>query len=314
MRRQYSYTVEFDPDGRLLETRHENPDGSEWITRKLYDNSGRLLKTSSGMKGAAFAETVYSYDEHGKLLRITNSGSPDNPIVFRYDEAGRKTKVEHLRASDYRANVGIVGSPFDFEQAPATLPGGGTTTTIYDDLDRPIAIQTRDAHGQLVRRALRSYDDQGRVIDEKQILASPEMLIPAEMRTKVLQDSGASLEQLRQELSRVMGGQDGPVSLHYSYDEKGQVKQTIRRVFNEEETIDAEYNEYGDKVKEITRTKQVGGTEDGVPSARLPYSEVRYSYEYDSHANWVHQTITYRHSVDGAFQTSTDTRREISYY
>jgi len=306
--------VEFDPDGRLLETRHENPDGSEWITRKLYDASGRLLKTSSGMKGRTFAETVYSYDDHGKLLRITNSGSPDNPIVFRYDEAGRKTRVEHSRASDYRPNVAIGGSPFDFEQAPATLPGGGTTTTIYDDLDHAVEIQTRDAQGQLVRRALRSYDDRGRVIDEKQVLASLEMLIPAEMRTKVLEESGASLEQLRQELTRIMGGQDGPVSLHYSYDDKGQLTQTIRRHFNEEDTIDAEYNEHGDVVKEITRTKQVGGAEDGTPSARLPYSEVRYSYEYDSHGNWVHQTITYRHSVDGAFQPSTETRREISYY
>lgn len=313
-RHRYSYTVEFDPDGRLLETSHHNPDGSEWIVRKLYDNSGRLLKTSSGMKGGPFAEVVYSYDDHGKLLRITNSGSPDNPIVFHYDETGRKTKVERSRASDYRPNVGIGGSPFDFENAPPTLPGGGTTTTIYDELDRPIEIQTRDAEGQLVRRALRSYDDQGRVIDEKQILASPEMLIPAEMRSKILQESGASIEKLREHLTKLIGGQAGPTSEHYTYDKNGQIKQIVRRIFNEEETIDATYNEHGDKDKEITRTKQVGDTETGAAPARQPYSEVRYSYDYDTHGNWTRQTISYRNSKDGAFQQSTETRREISYY
>ena len=314
--RKYSYETEYDLKGRLIEMRHRNSDGSEWVRRNVFDDSGRLLKTISGPRGGPFTETLYSYNDHGKLVHITNSDSPDNPIAFRYDEAGRKTKIQISRASDYRANVGFVpGSEFDAVEAPPTFPAGGTTTTIYDDLDRPIEVQTRDSQGELVRRSLRTYDEQGRVLDEKQVLPTPETLIPAEMRSKILDESGASIEQLREHLTKLMGGQAGPVSVHYTYDKNGQIKQTVRRVFNEEETIDATYNGHGDKEKEITRTKQVGGdTENGTAPARLPYSEVRHSYDYDTHGNWTRQTISYRNSEDGAFQPSTETRREISYF
>lgn len=312
---KYSYKVEFDLEGRLIEMRHHNSDGSEWVRRNVFDDSGRLLKTMSGPQGGPFAETLYAYDDHGKLVRITSSGSPDNPITFHYDDAGRRTRVQISRAADYRPNVALGGSPFDLVDAPPNLPGGGTTTTIYDDLDRPIEIQTRDSQGELVRRALRTYDEQGRVLDEKQILPTPESLIPAEMRSKILEESGASIEQLRQELTRVMGGQAGPVSERYAYDKNGQVKQTVRRIFNEEETIDAMYNEHGDKEKEITRSRQIGGdTDGGSRPAILPYSEVRYSYDYDLHGNWTRQTVSYRNSEDGAFQPSTVTRRAIDYY
>ena len=103
--------------------------------------------------------------------------------------------------------------------------------------------------------------------------------------------------------------------MHYAYGKDGQVKQTVRRIFNEEETIDVTYNEHGDKEKEITRTKQVGGDAgNGSPPARLPYSEVRYSYNYDTHGNWTRQTVAYRNSEDGTFQQSAETRREIEYY
>lgn len=313
--RKYSYETEYDLKGRLIEMRHHNSDGSEWVTQNIYDDAGRMVKTVSGNKGGPSAELVYSYDDHGKLVRITNSGSPDNPVAFHYDDAGRKTKVQISRAADYRPNVANGGSPFESSDRAPNLPGGGTTTTIYDDLDRPIEIQTRDSQGDLVSRALRTYDEQGRVLDEKQILPSPETLIPAEMRSKILEESGASIEQLREHLTKLMGGQAGPTSMHYTYDKNGQIKQTVRRIFNEEETIDVTYNEHGDKEREITRTKQVGGdTENGTPPARLPYSEVRYSYDYDTHGNWTRQTISYRSSEDGAFQASTETRREISYF
>src|SRR4051812_1642653 len=41
-------TTEYAPDGRILETRTGNPNGSEWITSYSYHSDGRLLKTVSG--------------------------------------------------------------------------------------------------------------------------------------------------------------------------------------------------------------------------------------------------------------------------
>src|SRR5690242_18016399 len=36
-------TTHYDPDGRILENRMENPDGSGWITSYTYHSDGRLL-------------------------------------------------------------------------------------------------------------------------------------------------------------------------------------------------------------------------------------------------------------------------------
>ena len=40
-------------------------------------------------------------------------------------------------------------------------------------------------------RSVRIYDSQGRIIEEKQILDNPETIIPAEIRAKLLEESGA---------------------------------------------------------------------------------------------------------------------------
>ena len=313
---KYWQKTEYDLEGRVVETRFRNPDGRYWVSRRSYNASGRPLKTSSGMEDGPTAETLYSYDDQGKLLRITNSGSSENPVTFRYDEHGRKTKIQTSRAEDYRPNVAVAGSPFESGDMPPNLPGGGTATTIHDDQDRPVEVQIRDSHGDVVSRATRSYDDQGRIVEEKQILDTPETIIPAEMRTKILEQSGTSMEELREQLTKVMGGQAGPYSVRYTYDERGQIKQTLRRIFNREQDVETSYTEHGDVSGEITREKQIGGeTESDDPSPRPPsYSEVRYAYEYDVHDNWTRQTLSYRSSADGAFESSTETRRTLSYY
>jgi hypothetical protein len=87
-----------------------------------------------------------------------------------YDAQGRKTKVESSRAADYRPNVAMGGSPFEALDMAPNLPGGGSATTIYDEHDRATRVEVRDAEGTIVNRAERTYDAQGRIIEEKQIL------------------------------------------------------------------------------------------------------------------------------------------------
>jgi len=69
------YTTEYDVEGRDMATRIRESDGSEWLTHSTYDASGRLLKAAWGKEGAPTTETVYSYDDRGRLLSITYSGS-----------------------------------------------------------------------------------------------------------------------------------------------------------------------------------------------------------------------------------------------
>jgi YD repeat-containing protein len=161
-----SQTTEYDVAGRVLSMRFGNTDGSEWVSRYSYGASGQLLKIASGNEGEPSRETVYSYDDSGRPLKIIDGYTPDNPVTFRYDEQGRKTKVQISRPEGYRPNVGVAGSPFQAADMAPNLPGGGTATTVYDEHDRPIEVQVRDAHGELVSRALRIYDSQGRITEK----------------------------------------------------------------------------------------------------------------------------------------------------
>jgi YD repeat-containing protein len=314
------YSTDYSTDGRILAARNRNSDGSQWVTRYAYDPSGRLLKTASGVEGQAITETSYSYNQEGRLQNIVDDHRPDNPVTFRYDDQGRKTKIEISGPADYRPNVAVGGSPFEAADRAPNLPGGGSATTIYDEHDRATQVQVRDASGELMNRAERTYDAQGHILEEKQSLDNPETMFPAETRAQMLEQSGLSPDQLqlelRTQLTKLMAGQSGPYSVSYSYDTRGRVNHTNRRIFNEEQEIETTYNEHGDAASEITRsTRLVGQTDPTTPAAGMPsYSEVRYSYKYDHRDNWIEKSISYRSSPDAAFQSSTMIKRTVTYY
>jgi hypothetical protein len=316
-----TYTTGYDRDGRRVATRAGNSDGSEWVTRYFYDPSGRLLKSASAMEGQATTETIYSYDHSGKLQNISGGNRPDDAVTFRYDERGRKTKIEISRPADYRSGIaGEAGSPFEAADRAPNLPGGGSAITSYDEHDRATEVQVRDASGQLVSRAVRTYDEEGHVLEEKQILDNPEMIFPAETRAQMLEQSGLSPEELQQELraqlTKLMGGQSGLHSVTFSYDSHGRASRSNRRIFNMQQEIETTYNEHGEVESEITRGTQLPGeTDPKTPSAGLTtYTEVRYSYKYDHHENWIEQSTSYRSSPDAAFQSSTVIKRILTYY
>jgi YD repeat-containing protein len=310
------YSTEYDTAGRIVVTRSRSSDGSYWTTRRDYDASGRLLKIASGVEGQAFTETSYSYDQKGRLQNITAGDKPDSPAVFRYDEQGRKSKIEVSTPADYRSNVAFGGSPFEAADRAPNLPGGGSATTLYDDHDRATEIQVRDASGELVSRVLRKYDTHGRVIEEKQMLEDPTAMLPSEARAKWMEESGLSADQLRQEMlaqfTKFMAGRS-LYSISHSYDTQGRVNRSTRRIANREDEIEATYNEHGDMESEITRGTRSGKEPD--PAAGPPaYSEARYSYQYDQNENWIEQATSYRSSPDGTFQSSTVTKRMLTYY
>ena len=314
------YSREYDPDGRMLIFRSRNSDGSLWLTRYSYDAFGRLLKTASGVEGQAFTETSYSFDKDDRLQNISNDKKPHNPVIFHYDEHGRKTKIETSRAADYRPNTATCGSPFEVADRAPNFPCGGSAVTSYDEDDRATEVQVRDANGDLVNRASRTYDAQGRVIEEMQILDNLETIIPMEARAKMLDESGLSADQLRQELraqlTKLMAGQSGPYLVSYRYDTLGRVNHTSRRIFNHGDEIETTYNEHGDIQSEVTRSTPLAVEPDlTAPGPSLPsYSEVRYSYQYDQHGNWVEKGISYRSSPDGTFESSTRINRTLAYY
>src|SRR5712691_1286153 len=66
-----STTTEYASDGRILELRIGNSDGSIWVTSYTYYADGRLLKTVSGKAGsAADPQTTYLYDDARRLVGV----------------------------------------------------------------------------------------------------------------------------------------------------------------------------------------------------------------------------------------------------
>ncbi len=168
-------------------------------------------------------ERVYFYDDEGKLLKITDSRTPDDPTVIQYDDQGRQTVMHTSRAENYRPNVGSGGTPFMAADQPPNIPGGGRATTICGEQGQPIEARVCDAHGEQISRAVRLYDDQGRIAEEKQIMERPELMMPEEIRNGILTKSGGTLKQLRNYLLKMMSG--GP-SIAYTYDAEGRVTQS----------------------------------------------------------------------------------------
>lgn len=62
----------------------------------------------------------------------------------------------------------------------------------------PTEVRVQDATGQMLKRAVRTYDTQGRLSEEKQIVDRPELMIPAETRAGMMEQSGLSADQLDQ--------------------------------------------------------------------------------------------------------------------
>jgi hypothetical protein len=310
-----TYKNQFSEEGRVIETRMRSSGGPEWVSRTVYASSGNFLKLEWGNVGEPTTESVYTYDNQGKLLKVTNSDKPENPISFQYDNHGRKTKLQVSLPNDYRPNSADARSPFAAADAAPNLPGGGSATTFYDEQDRPTEVHVRDAQGELVTRAVRTYDKDGRVSEEHTTWEQPEKSFPASVLADVLK-AGVSIEEFRRQMMEVMGGHSGPSSVAYTYDAQGRVTQISRRIFNHERITEMTYNEHGDKAVEITRSARVGGQDGQAQRPGLPsYSEVRYSYEYDARGNWTAEMVSYRSSPNDAFTSPTaGRRRQLTYY
>ena len=307
--------TEYDPQGRVLSSRSRASNGSTWVMRYQYSPSGQLLKIASGTEGEAPTEATYFYDPQGELQAITDERGTRKASTFRYDEHGRKTKIEISRPEDYRPDLASGGGPFESLDRAPNLPGGGSATTIYDEHGRASEVQVRDGEGELVSRAVRTYDAQGRILEEKQILESVTSMFPPEAQAKLLKEPGLSAEQLQQQLHAeitTLTGGESAYSVTYRYDFASHPIHISRRAFNRQGEIETTYNEHGDTESEITTTTQIGGKHEGHPPNS--YSEVRYSYAYDQQGNWTEQRTFYRPSSKVALEPSTVVKRTLVYY
>lgn len=317
------WKTEYDRDGRITETRgrgwsrDKGMDAKDSVTRYTYSPTGQLLRMARERNGEPDGELVYRYDGQGRLESIADSKDPGNPIAFRYDADGRKTKIAIAQPPKQPGPGAVSASTeyfFQTESAPIGLPEGGSTTTLYDQRDRPTEVQTRNANGEIMYRTVRVYDDQGNILEEKQTMEDPISIIPMAEQKKIIDQAGVSAQELRDQIAQVLGGSEMG-STKYSYDAEG--RQTLK-VFKAlmgrmEQRIETAFNEHGDAAKE-TEHMTTSGMPEGADNGTKA-SERIYSYDYDSYGNWTVKKFSSRSLPDGTFKDSGDeVRRTIEYY
>ncbi|MGA8270906.1 MAG: hypothetical protein WB919_05050 [Candidatus Sulfotelmatobacter sp.] len=314
-------TTRYAPDGRILERRTANPDGSEWVASYTYHSDGRLLKTAFGkVNSAPNSETTYLYDEVARLVGVKSGDKIQ--ARYQYDDKGRKSVIESYDSESLSPNAAYEAHWEGTDLGFATHLGG-TLRTLYNDQGVATGAQFSDAEGKLVGHIVRKFDAEGHVIAEQQFADAPrDLMLPEEIRSKL------NPEQIKSLATFVAGAENRANS--YSYDAQGRVTERHRSggPFYDEATITT-YNDHGDKASERTTTvmnpeagKQYSLTDAGAmipvgqpqPAQPPAVYETQYTYQYDENGNWTQLTTAGRSQPDAAFGGFTSVRRKLTYY
>jgi len=321
-------TTQYAPDGRILEERTGDPDGSGWVTSYTYYSDGRLLKTAFGNANSSpRSETTYLYDDAQRLVGLKSGDKVQ--VRYQYDDKGRKSAIESYDSQPLAPNTAYAAHWEGTDLGFATHLGG-TVTKLYNEQGVATGAEFRDAEGKLLGHIVRKFDAEGRVVAEEQFADAPHDFglpeLPEEIRSK-----------LNPEQIKAMGAAVGAFAASvenransYSYDAQGHVTERHRSggVFGDEVTI-MKYNDHGDKASERTTTimnPEVGrvysvteaGTmlPDGPPPPAQPPTvyETQYIYQYDAYGNWTELTTAGRSDPDAPFAPGSVRRRKLTYY
>jgi len=330
---QYSTATEYSTDGRVLIIRTIQAHGSEWVSENIYDSNGHLVKTVSGKLGELGTEIRYEYDDKGRPLTTTNSPEKGCRIDFHYNELGRKTSIQRFSPEVFkRYQQGVIAeSLWTAAQAGIGIPLGGSATTIYNDRDQQTELQIRDAEDRLVSRTVRTYDANGRLVEEERIQENPALFFADKFSAEGQpQLTAAQLEAMNTAMKSLLRGRSGTGTSHI-YDEQGRISKIHDRNFVFDKITIIIYNDQGDKAEERTASTENGVIPTGVPhsidkhGALVPsqpavepqaspvpeQSEVHYEYQYDSRGNWTQQTANH---LSGHVASSIVRNRKLTYY
>jgi hypothetical protein len=205
--------------------------------------------------------------------------------------------------------------------------------TIYNGNDQPTEAQLRDSQGRILTRIVRSYDANGRMIEEKQIQENPALIFFNKVGTEAQQQpTAAQLEAINSHMKWMLGGRNG-TGTSYSYDDQGRVTEIHERNFVVDKVTTTSYNEHGDKSAEVETMADNSTAPAGVhysmdengtfvqsnpdakptefPVEMFDGHKVQYAYQYDSYGNWTQQTVNHSYKQGEASSTC---HRTLTYY
>jgi hypothetical protein len=299
----------------------------------MFESKGTTDREKAGLRGTVktcveesvnpSAEFLISreYSPDGQLLaaRLRQNGSEQviaNDVGegsgFFQDEHGRKVAVKTFDPKTLqrgRAALAMGVSLWDAALTGHGVPVGGKVRTTYNQDDQPTELQILDGEGQVLSRVVRTYDADGRIIEEKPICENPGPLFlkrfPAE---QIDQMTPENIKLMSEELKTLLAGQ-APAGTFYTYDTQGRVTKICERNMAFERTVTTAYNEKGDRAEE--RITVTDNCVQPVPFTLPEPTEFRYEYEYDSYGNWIQQTANDLARPD---VPSSVCQRKLTYY
>jgi YD repeat-containing protein len=317
------FVATFRGDGQLSEIEHHNPDGSVPREVRLYDDAGRLTEDQWWSNDVLTRGVVQTYDGGGRpasAVTVDADGTKHETERCQYDENGRKTKVVFLpvpETSGAACSTGSCGTMYGVEGTDAaySAPGATTSTTTYDQHERPSEVTFHDANDAFVSRVVFSRDHDGRVLSERMEFAGPGGLPGPAFDANAPADERASMMEL---LKTVFDDQTFWVAT-YAYDEKGRRIESIRRMGKlSENRVTVRYDDLDNPVEEVRSDVHremrmddgVVNTEESPPHVQ----HVRFEYRYDAHGNWTERIVWQRPQPNADERPANIERRTITYY
>jgi len=284
-------------------TRTFQYDAQDNLTRKT-DRNGRVTTFTYDMldrrtaeqwldvNGAALRTINFSYDAAGQLLSV---GDPDAAYAFTYDAAGRTTRVTNTGTP----NVPVVQRDYTYDAVHNRLSeaetfGGAlqaTTAYLFDALDRPTRL-TQTGAGTAHKRVDFVYDAAGRLTTlarfadltgTQQVAASHYSYDPADRLTGLdHRHDGASVASYawtHDAADRITSAATPDGLSQYTYDARDQLLSANHQTLTNEAYV---YDNNGNRTSDGFTVGQ---------DNRLA-SDGQFTYEYDAEGNRTRRTET----------------------
>lgn len=319
-------TYDYAPDGHLLQARTTQLSGPDYVTTYAYDSAGHLVKQTFGFDGQADTQqsSTFVYDDKGRITS-TAYGSGTQTVRYEYGEQdGRKRRIEQLPTFETKPDTAVGGQQWENGDLHIFPASGGTVTTIYDEHDRPIEAQVRDANDQVAMRIVRKYDEKGRMTGDQLVAENAESMMP-DLGAVGAELNDAQKKALTKFMTRTfLNGQSS-----YKYDSEGRaIEKHITGGMQGDEITSLRYNDHGDVTDEQkvrTFTPDQGGEfslddAGNVISVKqskphvLTDSDTHYAYEYDVEGNWTQKAMSVRSAAGAEYKPAMTIRRTLTYY
>jgi hypothetical protein len=314
-----SYTLErFRPDGMVDEGECHNPDGSISRYSCVYDAAGLMRETQFRMNDDPPSRTIYSYDELGRLLRVTSvdrDGTERESEAYSYGQDGQKTKVYFIPTLEPKTSFsyGIEGTARSYG-----ADGAATITTLYDEGGQPFEVVFHGADERALRRVILTRDGSGRLVSEEMHLCE-EPAFPG-IETALDNASPDAREAAAALFANLFGPNGVFSSTNYTYDGEGRIQERRTRMgeLGEQRTT-FRYDHDGTPIEETHEdsSHEMQVDEEGNLQTTKEQShaqDVRFEYTYDARGNWTERVVWGRLHPNPNFQRSNVERREITYY